>query len=423
MKQPKPHRVQLKGKYLLPVERYAQSLDFDRESSHFNEHLAPVRQMIASLHADYLDEDHAHMLVLDVYLKLVHDEKFFNLRDGDRAATQATFLEMLISKIESYPRAYTCRIKLPSFPAYVTQTNEFADDVRLVMVSRSRIAAEIVQTMEVQEEPDDQIGTWIEVDSKGYGTSSLESPAVSAAMSTVKQCLFVLESFQVLKSTYYPPLASTAFLVDQSCGDIQPLVLSTPFAEHCGLLIPNEDKLEVWEGGKASLLGNLRPAANEEEKARAIKGATRCLERYLQARQHPDFERLAAAIEWYQDSKISDNQTFSYLAACIGLEAILGEESVMHEMSNRLADRYAFRMGSTRSKRIELATEYGEVLTLRGRLVHAKSARLKSPKDRQLLYRVQQMLYSLIWHELEILYKDEKDAQKQAELAQQQAAI
>ena len=103
-----------------------------------------------------------------------------------------------------------------------------------------------------------------------------------------------------------------------------------------------------------------------------------------------DHERLAAAMEWLVDSLSLSDQTMAYLAACIGLESLLGEDGG-DTPTSRLQDRYAYTLGKTRAERKRLASDMHEVFTLRGQLVHARASRLKG-KDAASLSKIRRML-------------------------------
>jgi hypothetical protein len=88
----------------------------------------------------------------------------------------------------------------------------------------------------------------------------------------------------------------------------------------------------------------------------------------------------------------------AYIAACIGLESIFGEKD-MNEMSKRLEDRYAFLLGKDREHRKQLAKDYGEVLRIRGQLIHARAKKL-GQRDFNALKAAREMLRKSILHEL-----------------------
>lgn len=122
--------------------------------------------------------------------------------------------------------------------------------------------------------------------------------------------------------------------------------------------------------------------------------------------EHPDFSAISASLEWFHDSVHAENQTFAYLAACIGLEALIGNEKrQISEMSKRLTDRYGFLMGRSRQERETLALRYEKVLEVRGKLVHAKVARL-SGEDHQYLSIAQDMLLKALRKELHRIFRD-----------------
>ena len=173
-----------------------------------------------------------------------------------------------------------------------------------------------------------------------------------------------------------------------------------------GALTPSENNWKVRDFGQGFTLlgGRDRAPKDDEERLTAFRNSLDPIVRFLECREHADFESLAAAMEWHQDSVFADNQTFAYLAACIGLEALLGSDVHMDSMSRRLADRYSFLIGRGRKERAELAQRYEAVLNLRGKLVHAKAARL-NPEDLPLLYEAQDMLSQLIHHELGEMYR------------------
>ncbi|ANN66100.1 hypothetical protein BAU06_07190 [Bordetella bronchialis] len=117
-------------------------------------------------------------------------------------------------------------------------------------------------------------------------------------------------------------------------------------------------------------------------------------------------------MEWYFDSITVDNQTLAYLAACIGLEALLGYGAEtpdrMEAMSVRLGDRYGFLMGQDRTDREKLAAEYRDVLAVRGHLVHARKPRL-TQNELDNLRKAQEMLGNVIWKEVSTLLKSPTD--------------
>lgn len=405
-------RIQLKGKYMDVIERWVQSLDFGgRRLFTVNDQLRELTTSIAKLHRDYIDIDTARSLLYDECDSFRRSK---GLIGGEMLQDTPELRGELVARIkqliESYPRTYKLRIELPSFPAYGVSTIPLSDEVRVVIEAPPTLAVGLQVLFDASRQAPPI--PYLEIDVDGYGDESVDSPAVAAALSVAKQCLFVFESQKILEATYYPSKEADAHLIDELTGISLFVGIPQALARHLAKLIPNERALTAIDPGP-TILGIRREATTAEEKLLALTDAFDPVARYLQAQNHPDFQPLAAAIEWYQDSIHSEDQTFSYLAVCIGFEAILGSDDHMPEMSMRLADRYAFRMGRNRANRAELFDAYSAMLNLRGKLVHAKTARLRSSEDRSRLRAAQRMLRELITKELQDLYKAQRFAEEQ----------
>jgi hypothetical protein len=122
-----------------------------------------------------------------------------------------------------------------------------------------------------------------------------------------------------------------------------------------------------------------------------------------------EHKSINAAIEWHEDSITADNQTFAYLAACIGIEALLGDEENMDSMSKRLSDRYAYMLGVSKIDRDLRRAQYMSILNVRGKVVHAKASRLGSG-ELGYLRQAQSILREVIFHELNLLKKSARPA-------------
>jgi hypothetical protein len=245
---------------------------------------------------------------------------------------------------------------------------------------------------------------WLCIDVRGFGAGDPDSGALSIAITQAKQCLYFFRKFSVLHSreTDRPLPDALAELPD----GVQTVRLPHTLAGRFGRLKPVDDLLKIYDtdGAKNLLQGRWRAASNAEERARAIEESLGIAREFFQRRDHDDFGAIGAAIEWYVDSITADNQTFSYIAACIGLEALLGYGDAterMDAMSSRLSDRYGFLLGRGRADRERLAKDYNEMLKLRGKLVHARSKRLSSDEQAK-LRQVQEMLSNVIDKEMSV---------------------
>jgi hypothetical protein len=108
-----------------------------------------------------------------------------------------------------------------------------------------------------------------------------------------------------------------------------------------------------------------------------------------------DALRLQAALEWAFDSTLSGNETQAFIQACIGIEAIIGPQGVVHGLTDKLADRCAFLLGRTMQERRAIASSFDAIYSLRSDLVHGRSKKLKFDEHR-LLKQAQELLARLL---------------------------
>lgn len=415
------HKIVIKGKYLAAIESYVSTLVFDSSSPvKWNSQMEALQDVIVKLGGRYLDKDNAASIVVDQCLRFrrEHQDRTGSLSETSNADLRSQLVERIKQFIESLPKTYSLRVGLPAFQQWEVGSFKISDDLQLVFSSKQEFVINAlagllnnvvssVPTNKFIGLPTEQM-CFVEFFTDGYTEGSPDSPAVSNCLSSAKQFAFILTTHGVCK-TEYRSLKASAVLIDRNSGERFSLALPDSIARCFGQLTLNEEKLLVYDKGNTLLTkGQGRPANSPQEKIVALKDALHPIIRFHQSRSHPDFQSVAAAIEWYQDSKFADNQTFAYIAACIGLEALLGSDSHLDSMSKRLADRYAFLLGRSRVEREEMIVDYTKVLNLRGRLVHSKVARL-SNEDRNLLYIAQKMLLNAIWHELYAMYRS-KDA-------------
>jgi hypothetical protein len=165
-----------------------------------------------------------------------------------------------------------------------------------------------------------------------------------------------------------------------------------------------ETNLTVYGGtNAASLLGG-RPAVTAEEKVSAIKTNFHSAATLLNIPSHvEDAGTLKTAIEWSFDSSIDKNNTFSFLQACIGLEALLGDEK-KDRVTDKLADRYAYLLGKTLSDRKHYREQFLEIYEHRSNIMHGRRAKLKGV-DYTAMFNAQSMLDKCVKVEISGLLK------------------
>lgn len=408
--------IRLKGKYLKPIEAYVESLGFEDWLDNFeNASYQPLSETILKLHP-FLDGGSVFQIVFSELSKFFREKKegqgrLSNALNNDY---KSDLIERLKSAIERYPRKYEICIETSGVPYFGDAAVQISDQISWVSGSyvfeepSTNRLAEILQSY-VPKTP--KACTFFRICVDGYGDRSADSSAVAEAISLAKQATFILFAKGILVSAYSGRSARATLTPLDELEASMVISLPDSLARGIGKLSPNEKQLIAYDerdehGRPYTILGNPgRPAANDQEKLNALVEGVRLAKDFFAKTEHADFESISSAIEWYEDSVFSDNQTFSYLAACIGMEALLGEREHLNEMTNRLCDRYSFLMGKGSSERKQLWGQYHEILDIRGKLVHAKKRRLDRA-DASKLWRVQDMLLQTIRRELRQMIRD-----------------
>lgn len=405
----KSHKVIVKGKCLAAIENYVSTLGIGQGFLFkINSEFDALQEAIVALHSRFLSKSNAVGIVAMECFEFEnkHPDRTGSLSDPNNSDLHKSLVNSIKTFLESLPRKYILRIGLPSFPEWGSAKYDISTAIGIVIgnqlsTGKNSVAQLLKETQKATPRMEPHLTSYIEFSASGYSDWSPDSQATSVCLSFAKQCAFILATHGVFRPGYAQS-KSTATLTDASAGITQEIVLPDSIARCFGNLVPNEDKLRVDDHG--GLLSPGRSATTNDEKAKAFGEVLYPATRFFGVRNNPDFESIAVAIEWYQDAIFADNQTFSYVAACIGLEALFGSDSYLDNMSKRLADRYAYLLGKSRKEREKMITDYTEVLKLRGRLVHSKAARL-SGEDVHLLITAQKMLLNSIWHELYAMYK------------------
>lgn len=406
----------MKGKSLDAITEYADGIVFnDSFPTSDNAPTAKLRDLIASLHRDCMSEEDARAFLfseLIMFNQLVSDNGKRCPSDAEQAGLRIRFVAHLKARIEALPDRYVVRIELPSFaelPASEIRISDFARvriDAHQIESAETKYTSRLAQALSGIAPKAPLVHAHLEIDAVGFCDGSSDSSTASRCHSIAKQCAFLMTVSGAAHNGWERKTASATFSPSPYGSGSSEFSLSHSLSKCYGNLTPDRSKWKVYDvkAGQSLLGGQLRSPENDDERISALQESLAPIERFLACAGEPDHESLAAAMEWHQDSIFADNQTFSFLAACIGLEALLGSDVHMDAMSRRLADRYAFLMGRGRTERTALAQRYEAVLNLRGKLVHAKAARLNA-EDRSLLYQAQAMLAQLIWHEMHEMYR------------------
>ncbi|BDB27305.1 hypothetical protein CTP10_R47100 [Cupriavidus sp. P-10] len=407
--------IDLNGKHLAALQTLCEGIDGDYPTAQ-RAHIDAVARSIAGIHHRYIDKGTAEDIVERELNEIIAEralrgEKTVPYDDQTLPVLRHAYFHRMKSMVENLPFTYRLRIELPSFPWLGQSAFSITDNITLVQGSHDFDGprsgpADGLPPFEAPQ------ASYLEIQTMGYATQFLDSPALAEALSVAKRCAFLLSASGTFIEKLTLRKARCTLLSSQ--GQVYRVEAPRSLGHCFGRLTPDPLKLVrtvVDNDSPAAMLGSVLELAaqTDDQKRSAVQHQFKVLLRFFAKDGHPDFASISAAMEWYHDSVYADNQTFSYLAACIGLEALLGSDDFMDDMSNRLADRYGFLLGRSRQEREELAGQYRKVLKVRGKLVHAKVARLSS-EDKPYLARAQQLLLDALGKELDrILGGDSKN--------------
>ncbi|MGZ5858711.1 MAG: hypothetical protein ACXWJK_15880 [Burkholderiaceae bacterium] len=129
---------------------------------------------------------------------------------------------------------------------------------------------------------------------------------------------------------------------------------------------------------------------NEESKAiqKAKSDGKEAFEKcFLSMLNHPvlllshegvDSVPIRSAIEWAYEAASTENDTIAFIQVCIGIEAILGDETTSESITSKLADRCAYLLGNDISGRRTIRGRFLDLYRCRSKLAHGRAIRLKN---------------------------------------------
>ncbi len=297
----------------------------------------------------------------------------FDLPPGPAASV---LVQEIITSFSRYPRSYTCEISIPHFfPGGLDgSTLEIAGGIRLKLPNEGDSSASLF------------------INGVGYFGRHSESPYAAELITLAKIFSYICRAFS--SAHFFSDNRFALAVVSEDTGSLS-IKLELPVDLKSRL-----ESIMVHVSELRAATYNI--FSSETDRVKEVKESLSALMGIIELLRKKEHARIVAAIEWYEDSTTVENQTVALLEVCIGLEALLGEEEDMSEMTKRLCDRLAFTLGRTRDERTRLHAEYLELLKLRGKLVHAKIFRLR-PDDEKILRRGRIMLNRMINHEIEFL--------------------
>ena len=337
----------------------------------------------------WLTVPNCYSIFLD-YLHSYLKTKFTQIEDATGKLTELIdrdeILELetsILDFITSIPRTYEIYFPLPSFKdpeiiniqlsdsLFIKKFNE--GDSPLVIVNRLRGIPTGFKELEAGT-------TYVVIKASGYARSSIDDMAFRESLSSLKQLLHMCLVLNLIKlqepqvslsdfiggALYSRTIEATIIDLANQNEIFGSITLPLPIASHIHKIILNTsskkftDAKQHGEGG----IGNLFKS-HLNETSNLIKT------------NHSNAQSVKSAIEWAFDSQVEENETISFIQLSIGLEAILGEETGREPLTETLADRCAYLLANTIENRKIIRNNFREFYSLRSKLVHGRSMRLK----------------------------------------------
>ncbi|WP_410688616.1 hypothetical protein [Citrobacter europaeus] len=115
-------------------------------------------------------------------------------------------------------------------------------------------------------------------------------------------------------------------------------------------------------------------------------------------------KNIVSAIDWCVQSEINLDMTMGFIQSCMGIEALLGDNSNEAGLTLTLTDRCAYLIGKGMTERSEIKKDFKAIYQLRSKLVHGRVNKI-SPKDRVLCGKATKYLKRAIQKELTHLFE------------------
>lgn len=398
----------VKGKYLTILIDFIDSISLENLRDFDDPRFITFSEEFCKTHHEYLSDSNLPTIIFDQLYRT--NTSFIGrtgyLSDSRNSDIRELLITGLINFFESLPRKYSFQIGLPGIVNFDDVTHEVAPNIKFTTgpfelyqyeSNHNSLLAALTKAK--------TIGA-LTLEFEGYADHTRETFSIEEVLATAKHIAFLLTSYGSFDYSYSEKRA-LANLHTASTNESISFSLPDSLARCYGSLYPDHQKLLLSDYSAPTTLltgAAQRIAATPQERISALTQNLFPIRQFYRYKDHPDFSSVAAAMEWYQDSIFSENQTTSYLNACIGMEAILGSDENIDSLTKRLAERYGYLMGNGRTDRENKRREYEKILRLRGTLVHAKKARLGS-EGQAALVKVRSMLYGVIWRELKQIYR------------------
>jgi hypothetical protein len=344
-----------------------------------------------------------------------------NLKDFIEDKGIGEIINAIIAHLETIPRKYRIYFELPSVKGIGVKEIKLTDDIAFIerinesdfekvkIPSKSLLGGNYSYTLQRE-----KLYICVQVD--GYADGTLECSAFKKAYSKFKQVILVGKLSGVFVDKQ--PTISAGLL---SFGMPHVFVINALDSsdEKYQVTLPKSvfdyiSKIELNENAlKPTQIENLVETFEDKEtltpndKAKLLKNRFQYPIKLLKTSDNnKDSEAIKTAIEWAFDSLTNDNDTLAFIQACIGIEAVIGDDN-KENITATLADRCAYLLGDSISARKTIRENFEQLYNIRSKVVHGRKAYLDN-EQRYFLDYAQRMLKKVIWKEISFIKSENR---------------
>lgn len=301
----------------------------------------------------------------------------------------ADLVDGLTAELLSFPKTYYFFFELPSVDEFDVDEFDLFCDVAIVKVRDDDMRFPVYARQERNLLLAAALGNkktrmlrpgsvYLRVTGKGFATESTQSTAAAEAISKVKQILRLCEihAAGLVEATMDRVQKRDAEAIAWEPTDptadhqrIHTLAVTPEFSKVLSSRVILLDKLVTALFG----LGRERHESPSAALREALAPHVKLLD---SGRNRKDAERIHAGLEWSFDSRATHNETQAFIQACIGIEALLGDDDQERGLTALLADRCSFLLGTTSSQRTAIASQFRQIYRVRSQLVHGRRKRI-----------------------------------------------
>lgn len=345
-----------------------------------------IRQVSKSMAASFED----HYVVSGNLRDILQDDKFKQLCTD------------IMDYLKSIPRTYTILFELPVMKPLGIKEIPLTPNISFLEVETNDYPEIISPSsgLGLLQRLKDNVPVkgklYIRILCDGYAEGNIESSAVNKAYSIFKQVILlgknegILQDTQVSMGLLERHKAKVLVYYNED-RNVEKYELNLPenankFIEKLGinqeLLKP--DTLETYM--MKAEFENIDDLTPKDKAKLFIKRFNHPIQLLKTSDDDKNAERIKTAIEWGFESVTNENDTFAFIQACIGLEALLGDETVQEILTKTLADRCAYLIAKSIENRKKVKNNFVDLYAVRSKLIHGHKPKLTQDEQRYLGY-------------------------------------